>query len=54
LAAQFARGGTDGLENPHIFQTPEVQRSGGVAALKALGKPPVEILRETKERLFAA
>jgi type I restriction enzyme R subunit len=53
LASQFARGGTDGLENPQVFQTPEVVRAGGLDALKALGKP-AEILHETKERIFAA
>ncbi|MFQ5898167.1 MAG: DEAD/DEAH box helicase family protein [Candidatus Methylomirabilia bacterium] len=53
LAGQFARAGTDGLENPQIFQTPEVVRAGGLRALKALGKP-ADILHETKERLFAA
>jgi type I restriction enzyme R subunit len=53
LASQFARGGTDGLENPQVFQTPEVVRAGGLDALKALGKPS-EILHETKERIFAA
>jgi type I restriction enzyme R subunit len=53
LAAQFARGGTEGLENPEVFQTPKVKRAGGVKALAALGKP-AEILRETKVRLFAA
>jgi len=53
LASQFARAGTDGLENPQVFQTPEVVRAGGLNALKTLGKP-AEILRETKERIFAA
>jgi len=53
MAAQFARTGTDGIENPHIFQTPEVVRAGGLAALKALGKP-ADVLRETKKRMFAA
>jgi type I restriction enzyme R subunit len=53
LAGQFARGGTDELENPQVFQTPDVVSAGGLDALKALGKP-AEILRETKERLFAA
>jgi type I restriction enzyme R subunit len=53
LAAQFARAGTDGLENPQVFQTPEVVKAGGLGALKALGKP-ADVLRETKERLFAA
>ena len=41
-----------GLENPQIFQTPEVVRAGGLAALQAFGKP-AEILHETKERMFA-
>jgi type I restriction enzyme R subunit len=53
LVAQFARAGTEGLENPQVFQTPEVARAGGLAALRVLGKP-AEVLRETKERLFAA
>jgi type I restriction enzyme R subunit len=53
LASQFIRSGTDGLENPNVFQTPEVVRAGGLAALKALGKP-ADVLRETKERMFAA
>lgn len=39
LAAQFARPGTDGLENPKIFQTPEVMNAGGLEALKSLGFP---------------
>jgi type I restriction enzyme R subunit len=53
MASQFARAGTDGLENPHIFKIPEVVKAGGLAALKVLGKP-AEILRETKERMFRA
>jgi type I restriction enzyme R subunit len=53
LVAQFARAGTDGLENLHVFQTPEVNRAGGLAALRALGEPR-EILHEAKERVFAA
>jgi len=53
LAVQFARGGTDELENPKIFQTPEVVRSGGLSALKAFGKP-VEILHKVKEKVFVA
>jgi len=53
MAAQFARAGSDRIENPHIFQAPEVVRAGGLAALKVLGKP-AEILRETKKRMFAA
>lgn len=53
LAAQFARAGTDGLENPEVFQTPEVQKAGGLVALKALGRP-ADVLHQTKERMFAA
>lgn len=53
IASQFERGGTEGLENPHIFQTPEVKNAGGLAALKAAGNPR-ELLRETKVRMFAA
>ena len=53
LAMQFGRAGTDGLENPHIFETPDVQNSGGLVALRSLGKP-VDVLRETKVRIFAA
>lgn len=53
ITSQFERGGTDGLENPHIFQTPEVKLAGGLIALQAAGTP-AELLRETKERMFAA
>jgi|CXWL01.1.fsa_nt_gi type I restriction enzyme R subunit len=53
LALQFGRAGTDGLENPHIFETPEVNKAGGLIALRAFGQP-AEILRETKARIFAA
>ncbi len=54
LARQFAEGGTDGLESPHVFEMSDVIRAGGLAALKALGKKPSEVLLETKERMFAA
>jgi type I restriction enzyme R subunit len=53
LTVQFARAGTEGLENPHVFQAPEVVQAGGLPALKALGKP-ADVLRDTKERMFAA
>jgi len=52
IASQFERGGTEGLENPQIFQTPEVKAAGGLAALMAAGKP-ADLLRETKVRMFA-
>ena len=53
LASQFARAGTDGLENREVFQTFEVVAAGGLDALKAVGKP-ADVLRETKERMFQA
>ncbi len=53
IARQFERGGTEILENPRIFQTPEVRAAGGLAALRKAGRP-AEVLRETKVRMFAA
>jgi len=53
IANQFERGGTEGLENPQIFQTPEVKSAGGLPALQAAGQP-AELLKETKQRMFAA
>jgi len=53
IASQFERGGTEGLENPQIFQTPVVKDAGGLPALQAAGKPS-DLLRETKTRMFAA
>ncbi|MDI9571421.1 MAG: DEAD/DEAH box helicase family protein [Pseudomonadota bacterium] len=53
IASQFERGGTDDLENPQIFQTPEVKLAGGLAALQSAGNPR-ELLVETKSRMFAA
>jgi type I restriction enzyme R subunit len=52
LARQFAKGGTEELENPYIFSAPEVRKAGGLEALKMLGEPK-DIITETKERLFA-
>jgi len=53
IADQFAVGGTEGLENPHIWRTPEVAAAGGVKALTSAGEPKV-VLQETKKRMFAA
>ena len=50
LASQFSRGGTENLENPQIFRTPEVVNAGGVSALSGMDDPLVE----TKQRLFKA
>ncbi|MCB2230285.1 DEAD/DEAH box helicase family protein [bacterium] len=53
IVSQFARGGTDGLENQQIFQTPEVMAAGGLAALRTAGNP-ADLLSETKRRMFLA
>jgi len=53
LVAQFARAGTDALESPQVFETTEVRRAGGVAALRQMGKP-AEVLQEAKGRMFSA
>jgi len=52
LAGQFAQTSTDSLENLYMFQTREVVRAGGLAALRALGQP-AEVLWQTKARIFA-
>lgn len=52
LAKQFEIGGTEEMENPHIFNAPAVRKAGGLKALKILGEPK-EIISETKKRLFA-
>ncbi|HJQ24190.1 MAG TPA: DEAD/DEAH box helicase family protein [Blastocatellia bacterium] len=54
IALQFANDGTEALESPQIFQTPEVVKAGGDDALTASGRPAGELMRETKERMFAA
>lgn len=54
LVRQFARSGTDALESPSVLQTPEVRAAGGLTALQMMGKPPAELLYETKERVFTA
>jgi len=53
IAGQFSLAGTEGLENPAVFKTPQVVKAGGIAALKELGKP-AQVLMETKERMFSA
>lgn len=54
ITNQFARAGTEGLESNQLLQTPDVKNAGGLNALKALGRPPKEVLNETKERIFSA
>jgi type I restriction enzyme R subunit len=53
LSGQFRRGGTEELENPKVFQMPEVVRAGGLTALAALGNAR-QALQEAKRRIFAA
>ncbi|MEQ1776681.1 MAG: type I restriction-modification enzyme R subunit C-terminal domain-containing protein, partial [Burkholderiales bacterium] len=53
IADQFALGGTEGLESQYIWQTPEVAAAGGLHALGAQNQPR-DLIRETKERIFAA
>ena len=53
IATQFEKGGIEELENPRIFQIPDVVRKGGLDALKIIGNPQNVIL-ETKKRLLAA
>ena len=53
IAEQFEAGGTDELESKEIFSVPTVRAAGGIAALQEAGSPAV-LLRETKERMFAA
>lgn len=54
IVGQFEKGGTDGLENPMIFKTPEVMAAGGLKALMAGGNKPAELMTETKVRMFSA
>ena len=53
LAKQFEKGGTEELENPYVFNAPDVVKAGGLEALKVLGEPK-DIIDQTKEKLFAA
>ncbi len=53
ISRQFEKGGTEELENPYVFNAPDVVKAGGLEALKSLGDPK-DIIVETKRRLFAA
>jgi len=52
LARQFEEGGIEELENPLVFQAPDVIMAGGLNALRLLGEPQ-KIILETKRRLLA-
>ncbi|GAB4169408.1 MAG: DEAD/DEAH box helicase family protein [Geothermobacteraceae bacterium] len=51
LGHQFAKGGTEALETPALWEVPEISNAGGLDALRALGRP-VEVMHEAKGRLF--
>ena len=53
IVSQFARGGTDNLEDTSIFQTPEVRQAGGISALSDyLEGGANAALQDTKRRIF--
>ena len=59
VASQFGKGGIDNLENPSIFQTPEVKNAGGVTGLQEYPEGlredrPRTALEETKRRIYSA
>ena len=53
LGHQFDAGGTEALETPALWEVPEIQAAGGIAALQKLGAP-VDVVQDAKSRLFAA
>jgi type I restriction enzyme R subunit len=53
LGVQFAKGGTDALETPALWEVPEIRMAGGLDALRVLGKP-TQVMHEAKGRLFGA
>lgn len=53
LGNQFALGGTEALETPSLWDVPEINLAGGLAALRVVGNP-VQVMHEAKGRLFGA
>ncbi|NLF17500.1 MAG: DEAD/DEAH box helicase family protein [Lentisphaerae bacterium] len=53
IAAQFELGGTEGLENAQLLQTPTVRAAGGLEALRQAGNPR-DLVSQAKARMFAA
>jgi type I restriction enzyme R subunit len=51
FGTQFARGGTEALETPSLWEVPEIKLAGGLEALRVLGSP-VQVMQEAKMRLF--
>ena len=52
LVSQFAKAGTPAWESDKLFDTPEVDRAGGIAALETYGDPG-QIVTDTRTRMFA-
>jgi len=53
LAKQFKENGIEELENPHVFETNEIRRAGGVKALAKV-MAPINAIMQVKMRLFIA
>jgi len=53
IVKQFENAGTDALEARELWETPEIKKLRGLAALRAGGEPS-ELMRKTKETLFVA
>jgi type I restriction enzyme R subunit len=43
----------EALETPALWEVPEIQAAGGIAALRKIGAP-VDVVQDAKSRLFAA
>jgi type I restriction enzyme R subunit len=52
IGHQFEMGGTEALETPALWQVPEIEDAGGLAALRILGAP-IAVMKDAKTRLFA-
>jgi type I restriction enzyme R subunit len=53
IVGQFENDGTAGLESKRMFETPAFKAAGGIGALAA-GGDPAALVKEAKERMFAA
>jgi hypothetical protein len=53
IVKQFENAGTDALEAKELWETPEIKKLHGLAALREGGEPS-ELMRKTKETLFVA
>jgi type I restriction enzyme, R subunit len=53
IVKQFENAGTDALEARELWETPEIKKLRGLAALREGGEPS-ELMRKTKETLFVA